>query len=414
MIRSLDEPRYGQVERREGPCLSLAIRLLSSICAHTLILTHCRCFSIECNSEIAQECPLIDEAWYLITAKIKIEHPDHPAGSDMQCEIDGNDYDDCPRLLRRIYHDDGSYDATEDRWVRRGVVGKWGEWFHFTSTWQFRSDQNELGTNVIGQTFTLERFPVGSTVSLDDFVFELPSPKSFLPQDGRADTCAEVIVNGDAEDNDGGGFHPWPMYSSNPYRFEPLILEEDDGEGGVNRFYRTKARDYRGHSMRWRPNAACLVRGFVFEVSHRMRISNFSRGPMTYYLRFRGQRPDGSWAYPTILECPAIGVDDGWKSCSGPLIISEEMGSLTDISVEIHFPSNKEYDGEFADVDWDDISIAFVSGVSGTTGPSAGSRRFARNLFRRLDARRQQLVPPSRCSSPFALRPPSRAARRGD
>jgi len=310
-------------------------------------------------TEIAQECPLIDEATYLITVRIKIEHKDHVPGTSLQCEIDGRD---CPQLYRRIYHGDGSRDATEQRSIPRGAIGRYGDWFHFATTWQFKVSENELGSNVIGQTFTLERFPLGSKVSMDDFVWELPSEKSFLPQDGGEGTCAEVVINGNAEDNDGGGYHWYPMYSSDPNRFLPLVLEEDDGNGGMNRFYRTKARTYRGHSMRWRPNSDCFVRGYVFTVSHKMRISNFSKGPMTYELRFRGADSDGNIKYPKILICPEIGVVDGWKECSGPLLITEEIASLTDITVEIHFPSDKESTPEFADVDWDDVSIAFTSG----------------------------------------------------
>ena len=78
-----------------------------------------------------------------------------------------------------------------------------------------------------------------------NFMFELPSERSFLPQDTGADTCKETVNNGDAEANDKNGFHHYPMWSSNTGWFQPLVLEE------INKDYCTKARDYHRHSMRW-------------------------------------------------------------------------------------------------------------------------------------------------------------------
>ena len=46
----------------------------------------------------------------------------------------------------------------------------------------------------------MERFPQGSKISLDKFIFELPSEKSYAPEEAVCDD--ELAINGDAEYNE--------------------------------------------------------------------------------------------------------------------------------------------------------------------------------------------------------------------
>ena len=84
----------------------------------------------------------------------------------------------------------------------------------------------------------MERFPQGSKISLDKFIFELPSEKSYAPEEA---VCDELAINGDAEDNDGEGYAYYPFHSSDWGRFNPVVVDEVDENGVVfNKFYRMK------------------------------------------------------------------------------------------------------------------------------------------------------------------------------
>lgn len=273
----------------------------------------------------------------------------------------------CPRLVN--YAKRLSGDKSKDKWMLKDDMGNYGEWFTFATEWTFSSENGLIADDVYARIFKLERFPANSIVYIDSFTFELPSESSYL-QDGDAKMCEELVIHGDAEDNDGGGLHYYPMYATDEGWFRPLILEEavQDEEGivSMNKYYQTRNRPNHAHGMRFNPNPDCLVNGFVYTVSHRMRITDFTGGPMTYYLRFNG-KIDGTEddrKYPTILECDAISVEDGWKTCSGPLLITEEIASLVDIRVEVYTNSGVEVGSNTAVVDWDDISIKLKSGVS--------------------------------------------------
>ena len=51
-------------------------------------------------------------------------------GSTTECQLAGSV---CPCLYHHIYHSD----ANKERYTQRGPIGKYGEWFHFVTTWQF-------------------------------------------------------------------------------------------------------------------------------------------------------------------------------------------------------------------------------------------------------------------------------------
>ena len=224
---------------------------------------------------------------------------------------------------------------------------------------------NEWDTNqesVIGNTFQMDRFPQGSKISLDKFIFELPSEKSYAPEEA---VCDELAINGDAEDNDGEGYAYYPFYSSDWGRFNPVVVDEVDENGVVfNKFYRMKYRNHYGHSMRWVPNTKCLVQGYVYTVSLRMKVDK----PFDFYLRFRGKDTNGNWQHPTILQNPnRVDPGDGWKTFSQPLLVDDLIASMTDIWVEL-IGTGVGRDGlsgyDHPVLDMDDVSIKYKSGVS--------------------------------------------------
>jgi len=166
-----------------------------------------------------------------------------------------------------------------------------------SSVWTFSELETNV-TSVIGHTIQMERFPQGSKISLDKFIFELPSEKSYAPEEA---VCDELAINGDAEDNDGGGYAYYPFYSTDWGKFNPVVVDEVDENGVVfNKFYRNKYRYNRYHSMRFYPNTNCFVPGYVYTVSLRIRVDK----PFDFYMNFRARKPDGSWHSHYILQDP--------------------------------------------------------------------------------------------------------------
>lgn len=246
-------------------------------------------------------------------------------------------------------------DRVSEQSIQRGTIGKYSEWFWFSTTWTWTGDDL---TNVIGNLFILDRFPIGAVISMDEFVFELPSSKSFA---ATGNTCVDLVVNGDASDNDGSGRAHFPFISAEPWRYTPLILEETDIAGNVNRFYRTRSRGS-SFSLQFRPNQECFVKGHMYTTSLRARLQSYPSGKMKLFVRLSGRKPTGDYAYIAILQCPEMTQSNDWTTCVAPLLVSEEIASLTDTRWEV-LTENEDANNR-AVIDFDDISIKYVSGVS--------------------------------------------------
>ena len=326
------------------------------------------------NSEIVQNCPLIANATYLATFRIKIELEGKNPGDPTECETLGPTHVSkyCPRVLRktmqdsRLDHNTSTYfpsltDNHADQWIGPGTIGKYGEWFWASTVWTY--DEERANPNNVGQTFQIERFELGAKISLDHFILELPSEKSFAPEES---VCDEIVVNGDAEDTDGAGYAYYPMYSSDWAQFNPTIMEEVDEVTGLvtNKYFQNKGRNTYYHSLRFYPNTNCFVQGFKYNVGLRIR-SNIA---FKFYIQLCGRTATGDWTCPHILggsdsplviEASEAGV---WKSFSQPLLISETLGGMTDVRWELI--SKDESSSNRAVLDLDDVSIKFESGVS--------------------------------------------------
>ena len=104
----------------------------------------------------------------------------------------------------------------------------------------------------------------------------------------------------------------------------------------------------------------------TYWVSLRVRVS--SDTPLSYYVQIKGPKADGSgWVHKKPLDCPAQTRSDGWVTCSGPYVVEDELSSDV-IEGDIHFeviPDYKIDNGPiWSTVDYDDISMSFMSGVS--------------------------------------------------
>jgi hypothetical protein len=265
-------------------------------------------------SEIAKQCPLIAGATYLVTMRLKVDLPGMAPGTKTVCETTGS-WQDCPRILRKILRTAGG-DRYSEQFIQRGNMGRYSEWFWMSTLWTWTGDDL---TNVVGNLFMIDFFQVNATISLDRFVFELPSSKSYAPQ---SDACAELAVNGKAEDNDGAGFSHYPFLSdlgtTNPQVFEETI----SGTSIINRFYRIRARSSSNVQLEFRPNSQCFVKGHVYTVSIRVRAYSFP-GKMKIYFNLFGRKPNGDWVHNTILRCPEISQSNDWTSCSATLLVGE-------------------------------------------------------------------------------------------
>lgn len=239
-----------------------------------------------------------------------------------------------------------------------GIVGKYGEWFNFVTTWTYSAD--DLGANAVGNIFALENTEPGTTISMDEFIFELPSEKSYPVAN---DACNQLVVNGNAENTDGNGLSPYPFWSSRSDWWEPTITKETLANGSTNKFFRANKRKWHSDSIRTSLLKECFVKGLVYTISLRVRI-DYKASPLSYYVQLKGQKADGSWTYKQPLQCPAQSASDGWVSCSGPFVIDSDYEAIAkNIEMEIIFDYGKDVD-PWAVVDYDDISIAFKSGVS--------------------------------------------------
>jgi hypothetical protein len=244
--------------------------------------------------------------------------------------------------------------------MQYGNVGHFSEWFWFSTLWTWTGDDL---TNVLGGLFIIDRFPIGAKVSLDEFILELPSTKSFAP---TSTVCSELAINGNAEDNDGNGYSHYPFISnqhSNPLVYEEMVA------GKANRFYRIRGRDPSSSSwntyvpLQFRPNTACFVKGHEYTVSLRTRL--FSYNPtekMKFYIRLVGRRPTSDTSFLTVLRCPEMTQSNDWTTCSAPLLVTEELASLTDVRWETI--TEMENATNRALIDFDDLSIKWKNGVS--------------------------------------------------
>lgn len=247
--------------------------------------------------------------------------------------------------------------------MNKGTVGQYGEWFTISQVWQF--SEEHIGDNVIESVWVLENNEAGTTLSMDEFIFELPSSRSFPAVN---DVCSELVINGDAESTDGNGFAFYPMYSSRSYNWEPTITEEMSSNGSINKFYRASNRRWHSDSIRFTMANGCFVQAMTYSISLRVRVS--SDTPVSYYVQLKGPKADGSgWMHKSPLHCPAQTKSDGWVTCSGPYVIEDDLTSDV-MEGDIHFEVILDYKIDngpiWTTVDYDDISMSFVSGVSTT------------------------------------------------
>lgn len=245
--------------------------------------------------------------------------------------------------------------------LNSGTLGKYGEWFTFATVWRYSNVDIE---NAIGHIFAIENLEdeAGTTISMNEFILELPSPNSFPPANG---TCAELVIHGDAEDTDGRGWAFYPMWSSRSGSWEPAITHETLSNGAVNKFYRADNRRWHSDTIKFNMLGGCFVKAMSYLISVRVRVS--SDVPLSYYVRLRGKRKsDSGWTQKDVLYCPPQTKDDGWKTCSGPYIVEDDFDLSvigSDIEFNIYMDSKVDSGPDFwATVDYDDISVSFMSG----------------------------------------------------
>lgn len=197
---------------------------------------------------------------------------------------------------------------------------------------------------------------------MDEFALELPSSKSFPKIN---DTCSELVVNGNAESADGRGWAFYPMWSSRSGSWEPTITKETLGNGSVNKFFRANNRKWHDDSIRFNMVKGCFVKAMTYWISLRVRVSSVT--PISYQVRISGPRADGSgWTNKSPLSCPAQSEADGWVSCSGPYVVEADFDLINDdIQFNVVFDSNVDKGPVWSVVDYDDVSMTFMAGVSG-------------------------------------------------
>jgi hypothetical protein len=116
-----------------------------------------------------------------------------------------------------------------------------------------------------------------------------------------------------------------------------------------------------------------LVSGFVYEFSQRLRI--VSGSSFKYYIKLYGYKKEsGNAVARNMFYCPTQSAADGWKTCSAQIMLDDELESWVDVRWELITQDEDENDR--AVIDYDDISIAFKSGVSITADLMRGFSPF--------------------------------------
>ena len=210
--------------------------------------------------------------------------------------------------------------------------------------------------NTVGQVFYLENFKPGQIIHMDEFQFELPSAKSYPPVD---DPCNELVVNGDAEDGDGRGWHYYPMSTPRADKWIPTIMEETV-DGAVNKYWHIENRVWHGDSLGFNVNHKCFMQGSTFELSLRVRFTG-KTAATTYWFEIKGDTTVG-YRYNKPLHCPSQSAADGWVTCSGTFVVDENYSFTSDPQIIFVTPEENDSTG-YVDWDFDDVSIKFQSGV---------------------------------------------------
>ncbi len=192
----------------------------------------------------------------------------------------------------------------------------------------------------------------GVDITIDSFDLYLPSEASYADPDAP---CEELVHNGNAE---GNGFNPYPMVTSRSN--ERIKVVEENG----NKFWRLFDRyDYRS-SIKYALDMTCLSRGISYELSSKVRYHN-SEGfigtsiPYDWYIKLK-RSSDGKWIDRTIVNCKAQSFQDVWVTCSGEFMVDEDLSDASEAYLLMKINDNR--DGGKYDLDYDDISIRYVSG----------------------------------------------------
>ena len=199
---------------------------------------------------------------------------------------------------------------------------------------------------------------------MNELIFELPSANSFP---NIIDTCSELVVNGNAENTDGRGYAFYPMWSSRSSSWEPTITEEELSNGATNKFYRANNRRWHSDTIKFNMPKGCFQKSMAYWISLKVRVS--SDELLSYYVRLQGRRyDDDDWTKKNVLFCPPQTKYDGWVTCAGPYIVEEDFTSSV-IKSDIEFNVYMDYKVDsgpdtWATVDYDDISVSFMGGVS--------------------------------------------------
>eukprot|EP00985_Skeletonema_marinoi_P017693 scaffold9767_cov147-Skeletonema_marinoi.AAC.1 len=254
-------------------------------------------------TKLTKDCPITQDVTYLVTIRLKIEDPTLEDGAVSICETN-NHKDHCPKLGRSIDKAEGKgwiYDKEVN--LLPSSIGRNNEWFTFASEWTWNAVDL---TDDVAQVFYLKNFKPGQIIHMDEFQFELPSPKAYAPVE---DPCLELVVNGDAENADGRGWHHYPMWSGRTDRFIPTILEETV-DGAVNKYWHIENRVWVGDSLRFHVNHQCFMLGSTYTVSLRARFTGKTH-PVTYWFEIKGETT-GGYKYNKPLYCPSQSAADGW------------------------------------------------------------------------------------------------------
>jgi len=290
---------------------------------------------------------------YIFTAKIKLTK-DGSNGDPTTCAETGNNCLIFKNYIR--YADDHVDDDNRNERQTKAAGGTYGDWFSFAATFQYNEDA--LNPDNVYSYFKIYGPEEGVDIHMEEVKFSLPDASSYPDP---LDACNELVLNGDAE---GNGMHPYPMRMHGG----ELFLKEEDG----NKFYRQVGRSHYSHGIAQAINPFCMKKDLVYTISMRLRIHSTTE--VSYYvelLSYKDAEKTGYfYSYP--VRCDPQAEADGWVTCYGQFMITEELQNAASHEIRIEFENTES--GKYAVVDYDDISFKFSEGpVTGITIDSSTS-----------------------------------------
>lgn len=174
----------------------------------------------------------------------------------------------------------------------------------------------------------------------------------FADPSTNSNACAELLINGNAEDPT---MHPFTYPYSRTQGSSVLTLEEEELNGENNHYYHLTNRAYGWASLSYHLPTSCISADSVYSITADIRVH--SSTPKSFRYQLTVINADGSKSWPWLGSCAPQTIDDGWVTCFSSYQFDATQGTATEL--KLYLVSD---DSTHDDLDVDNMSISFQSG----------------------------------------------------